>query len=612
MSNRIEDYALLSDTQSAALVGRDGSIDWLTFPRFDSAACFTALLGTPDHGRWLLAPVGEVRSVRRRYRPGTLVLETRFTTDDGVVEIVDCMPVRGDERLDLVRLVRGIEGSVPMHMHLTVRMDYGSIVPWVRREGGGLRMVAGPDALSFRTAVAHRPDGWATVSEFTVAAGEEVPFDLAWRPSHLDPPEEISVADSIDRTTAWWTEWSSRCQSFGPYDEVIRSSITVLKGLTYEPTGGIVAAPTTSLPEAIGGSRNWDYRYCWLRDATFTLTSLLDAGYTEEARAWRDWLLRAVAGRPEDVQIMYGPAGEHRLTELELPWLPGFEGSGPVRTGNGAHDQFQLDVFGEVMDAFYEGHLVVADDQPEVWKVGRALVEVVERRWNEPDDGIWEVRGGRRHFTHSKVMAWVAMDRAVRIAEGRGTDAPVDRWKAMRDEIHAEVLAKGLDDRGVFVQEFGGSALDASLLLVPLVGFLPADDPRVVATVEAIQAELTHDGFVYRYDASKTDDGVGGHEGTFLMCTLWLADVFILQGRIDEAREIFERVVALRNDVGLLAEMWDPTEGRMLGNFPQAFSHTALVATGIALSRHDRAEADRPAVDAPGRRAARRSLWHRG
>jgi len=612
VTNRIEDYALLSDTQSAALVGRDGSIDWLTFPRFDSASCFTALLGTPDHGRWLLAPVGEVRSVERRYRPGTLVLETRFTTDDGVVELVDCMPVRGDERLDLVRLVRGIEGAVPLRMHLTVRMDYGSIVPWVRRVGEGLRMVAGPDSLTLRTTVPHRPDNWSTVAEFTVAAGDEVPFDLAWRPSHLEPPEAISVPESIERTTAWWTEWSDRCERFEPYDEVVRSSITVLKGLTYEPTGGIVAAPTTSLPESIGAGRNWDYRYCWLRDATFTLTSLLDAGYTEEAAAWRDWLLRAVAGRPEDVQIMYGPAGEHRLTELELGWLPGFEGSAPVRVGNGAHEQFQLDVFGEVMDAFYEGHLVVDDDEPDVWKVGRALVEVVEQRWNEPDDGIWEVRGGRRHFTHSKVMAWVAIDRAIRIAEGQGTDAPIERWKALAEEIRAEVLAKGVDERGIFVQEFGGTALDASLLMVPLVGFLPADDPRVVATVDAVQAELTHDGFVHRYDPGATDDGVGGHEGSFLMCTLWLADVFILQGRIDEAKEVFDRVVALRNDVGLLAEMYDPIDQRMLGNFPQAFSHTALASTAIALSRHDQGATSPHGTDRAERRRDRRRLWHRG
>ena len=585
MPNRIEDYALLSDTQSAALVGRDGSIDWLTFPRFDSAACFASLLGSEENGRWRLAPVGEVLAVERRYRPGTLVLETRFTTADGTVELIDCLPIRNDGRLDLVRLVRGIEGDVPMAMHLTVRMDYGSIVPWVSRTDAGLRMVAGPDALTLATPVEHRPEGWATVADFTVHAGDEVPFDLAWGASHRPPPSTIDVGESIAETTAWWEAWSDRCATFAPYDDAIRSSLTVLKGLTYAPTGGIVAAPTTSLPEAIGGARNWDYRFCWLRDATFTLTSLLDAGYTEEAQAWRDWLLRAVAGCPEDVQIMYGPAGEHRLTELELPWLAGFEGSGPVRIGNEAHGQFQLDVFGEVLDAFYEGHLAVDDDQPEAWRVGRALVEVVVERWSEPDDGIWEVRGGRRHFTHSKVMAWVAMDRAVRIAESRSTDAPIERWKAVRDEIHADVLAKGVDDRGVFVQAYGSDALDASLLMVPLVGFLPADDARVVATVAAIRADLTRDGFVHRYDTTATDDGVGGEEGTFLMCTLWLADVLILQGHVEEAREIFERVLALRNDVGLLAEMWDPVAGRMLGNFPQAFSHTALVSTAIALSR---------------------------
>ena len=597
MTNRIEDYALLSDTESAALVGRDGSVDWLTFPRFDSAACFAALLGTPDHGRWLLAPSGAVCSVERRYRPGTLVLETRFTTDDGVVELVDCMPVRNDHRLDIVRLVRGIRGRVPMSMHLSVRMDYGSIVPWVRRVDGGLRMVAGPDALTLTTPVEHQPDGWSTIAEFSVGEGDEVPFDLAWSRSHEEPPTPFAVNESIARTTAWWEEWSARCTSFEPYDEPIRSSLTVLKGLTYAPTGGIVAAATTSLPEAIGGQRNWDYRFCWLRDATFTLTSLLDAGYTEEAMAWRDWLLRAVAGRPEVVQIMYGPAGEHRLTELELLWLPGFEGSMPVRTGNRAHDQFQLDVFGEVLDAFHEGHLL-DDDEAEAWKVALALVEVVEKRWKEPDDGIWEVRRGRRLFTHSKVMAWVALDRAVRIAERLGTDAPVDRWKAVRSDIRREILDKGVDDRGVFVQEFGGTALDASLLMVPLVGFLPADDERVVNTVAAIERELTHDGFVHRYDPSLVDDGVGGHEGSFLMCTFWLADVLIIQGRVEEARAIFERLVGLRNDVGLLAEMYDPDAKRMLGNFPQAFSHTALVATGIALSRAASGDTD--------------AAWHRG
>ena len=597
MANRIEDYALLSDTESAALVGRDGSIDWLTFPRFDSAACFAALLGTADdHGRWLIAPAGPVRSVERCYRPGTLVLETRFTTDEGVVEVVDCMPIRADSRLDVVRLVRGISGQVPMRMHLTVRFDYGSIVPWVKRVDGSLVMVAGPDALALATPVEHHPDGWSTVAEFVVGPGDEVPFDLAWRPSHKTPPGGIDVADAIRDTTTWWQQWSDRCANFHPYQEEISGSLTVLKALTYNPTGGIVAAPTTSLPEAIGGSRNWDYRYCWLRDATFTLMSLLDAGYTAEAKAWSDWLLRAVAGRPEEVQIMYGPAGEHRLTELELPWLPGFEDSTPVRIGNGAHDQFQLDVFGEVLDAFHEGRKVLVDDEPETWEVVRALADVVAERWSDPDDGIWEVRGGRRQFTHSKVMAWVAMDRAIRIVEDQAAPSDTDtaslaRWRSVRDDIRTAVLERGVDSRGVFVQEFDGTALDASLLLVPLVGFLPADDPRVLNTVAAIQEELTDDGFVRRYDPEVTDDGVGGPEGTFLMCTFWLADNLILQGRIPEAKAIFERLCALRNDVGLLAEMYDPTEKRMLGNFPQAFSHTALVATGMALSRQADPEA---------------------
>ena len=597
-TNLIEDYALLSDTQSAALVGRDGSIDWLTFPRFDSPASFARMLGDEDNGHWRIAPAGGVRSVSRRYRPGTLVLETRFTTDEGEVEVIDCMPIRADSRLDVVRLVRGLTGRVSMRMDLTMRMDYGSIVPWVTRIDGGLRSVAGPDSLTLTTPVTMRPDGWSTVSEFTVEAGDEVPFDLVWSPSHLETPEPVSVHDSIRTTTDWWERWSVRCADFEPYGEPVRSSLVVLKALTYEPTGGIVAAPTTSLPEHIGGVRNWDYRYCWLRDATFTLTSLLDAGYEEEAVAWRDWLMRALAGRPDQAQIMYGPAGEHRLTEFELPWLSGFEGSLPVRIGNGAHDQFQLDVFGEVLDAFYEGSLAFDDDIPQAWRTGRALADVVHRRWTEPDDGIWEVRGGQRHFTHSKVMAWVALDRAIRIAESvPSTDADLTRWRATREEIRHQVLDRGVDADGVFVQSYGSSALDASLLMVPLVGFLPADDPRVVATVDAIRQRLTEDGFVYRYDTDETDDGVGGGEGTFLMCTFWLADVLLMQGKMDEAREIFERLVGLRNDVGLLAEMYDPTAQRMLGNFPQAFSHTALVATGIALSRQLAGE-DRP--------------WHRG
>jgi GH15 family glucan-1,4-alpha-glucosidase len=595
MPNRIEDYALLSDTESAALVGRDGSVDWLTFPRFDSAACFAALLGTPDHGRWLLAPAGEVRSVERRYRPGTLVLETRFTTADGVVDLIDCMPVREEGRLDLVRLVRGVSGRVPMRMHLTVRMDYGSTVPWARRVPEGLRMVAGPDALTLATAVDHRPDGWATVADFTVGEGDEVPFDLAWRPSHLDRPEPIDVAVAIEDTTGWWQDWTDRCSAFAPYDEPIRQSLTVLKGLTYAPTGGIVAAATTSLPEVIGGSRNWDYRYCWLRDATFTLTSFLDAGYTDEACAWRDWLLRAVAGRPEQVQIMYGPAGERRLTELELDWLPGYEGSSPVRVGNDAHDQFQLDVFGEVLDVLHAGRdsLFAADrggptggdSGPEIRSLLGKLADVVVERWREPDDGIWEVRSGRQQFTYSKVMAWVAFDRAARAVERYGLGGPAKQWRATANEIHRQVCTEAFDaERNTFTQAYGSKALDASVLLIPQVGFLPPSDPRVVGTIDAVHRELAVDGFIRRYVTEHVDDGLPDPEGAFLICSFWLADSLAMIGRVGEARNMYEKLVALRNDVGLLSEEYDPVSKRMLGNFPQAFSHLGMVNTAWHLS----------------------------
>ena len=578
MPGRIEDYAILSDTESAALVARDGSVDWLTFPRFDSRACFAALLGGPDHGRWQLAPAGGVRRVERRYRPGTLVLETEFHTDDGVVAIVDCMPRRG-EGLDLVRLVEGRSGRVPMRMHLTARMDYGSIVPWVRRVDGELAMVAGPDALRLRTPVAVRGEDFATVADFDVAAGDRVPFELVWYESHLRPPPAVDVAEAIAVTERWWTEWSDRCPPMGEWSDAVRTSLVVLKGLTYAPTGGLVAAATTSLPEAIGGPRNWDYRYCWLRDATFSLLALMGGGYTEEARAWRDWLLRTVAGRPEEVQIMYGPAGEHRLTETELDWLPGYERSRPVRIGNDAHRQFQLDVFGEVLDALHQARALGIDPDADAWALEQALAGVVEDCWQQPDDGIWEMRGGRRHFTHSKVMAWVALDRAVRSAEGFGLDGPLDRWRAVRDDIKRDVLDRGVDDRGVFVQTYGSTELDASLLMVPLVGFLPAEDPRVAATAEAIARDLTADGFVHRYRAGLVDDGLEGDEGTFLMCTFWMADNLALLGRTDEARALFERLLAVRNDVGLLGEQYDPVAGRMLGNFPQAFSHVALVGT---------------------------------
>jgi GH15 family glucan-1,4-alpha-glucosidase len=589
MPGPIESYALLSDTESCALVGADGSIDWLTFPRFDSAACFAALLGAEQHGRWLVAPAGPVVEVSRRYRPGTLVLETTSTTPDGVVEVVDCMPVRSDHRLDLVRVVRGVSGEVPVRVELVPRFDYGSLLPLVRPVPGGVQVIAGPDCLTLGSDVPLVVDraGGVISAEVTVRAGESVAFDMAWNPSHLPSPQPLDAHAAVADTTRWWREWSDRCTTFPHHDEPIRSSLVVLKGLTYAPTGGIVAAATTSLPEAVGGSRNWDYRYCWLRDATFTLTSLVDAGFTEEATAWRDWLVRAVAGRPEDAQIMYGPAGEHRLTELVLDWLPGYEGSAPVRIGNGAHGQLQLDVYGEVLDTFAQAEL--DSGGPAAWELGVALADAAADRWREPDDGLWEVRGGRRHFTHSKVMAWVALDRAIRIAgrvdPGGTAGAPLERWRATCQEIKAEVLTRGVDERGVLVQELGGTALDASLLVVPLVGFLPPDDPRVVATVEAVRRELGHDGFIRRYDTTVVDDGIGEPEGTFLLCTLWLAEVLALQGRIDEAEEVFQRVLDVRNDVGLLSEMYDPTGGRQLGNFPQAFSHTGVVSAGMLLSR---------------------------
>ncbi len=582
MPSPIEDYALLSDTESAALVAKDGSIDWLTFPRYDSGACFAALLGTEDNGRWQIAPTAAVKQVRRHYRDGTLVLETEFHTADGVVAVVDCMPVR-DDALDLVRLVEGRSGRVEMSMDLRLRMDYGSVIPWALRTDSGMRFVAGPDALVLRTPVEVEGKDFASTATFNVSAGDIVPFHLAWHPSHLECPDPKNPQQSVADTEAWWTEWSSRCGYQGQWKEDVSRSLVVLKGLTYAPTGGIVAAATTSLPEALGGQRNWDYRFCWLRDATFTLMALMSAGYTEEATAWRDWLLRAAAGRPDQAQIMYGPAGEHRLTELELDWLAGYEGSKPVRIGNAAHDQFQLDVFGEVLDALHQGSSQGIELAGHAWDLARELVIAVEDLWRKPDDGIWEVRGNRRHFTHSKVMAWVALDRAIRGAEAGNRDGPIDRWKAARREIKAEVLDKGVDDRGVFVQSYGSHALDASLLLIPHVGFLPPDDPRVVNTVEAIQRELTEDGFVHRYKVEETDDGLPGGEGVFLMCSFWLADDLALMGRTKEATELFERLLALRNDVGLLSEEYDPSTGRLLGNFPQAFSHVSLISTATNL-----------------------------
>jgi GH15 family glucan-1,4-alpha-glucosidase len=587
---KIEDYAMIGDTQTAGLVGLDGSIDWLCLPRFDSGACFAALLGGERDGRWLLAPSGGIRRRHRHYRPGTLVLETEIETHDGVVRVVDCMPIR-DRTPDVVRVVHGVRGRVPMRMELSLRFGYGSIVPWVRQVNGRLRATAGPDSVELVSPVETRGEDFRTVADFSVAAGDTVPFVLRWHYSHEPPPPPIDPLAAVEDTEAWWREWTDagrlRIREEGWRHKVQRSLIT-LKALTYAPTGGIVAAATTSLPEKIGGVRNWDYRYCWLRDATFTLSALTLAGYVQEATAWRDWLLRAVAGEPSKLQIMYGAAGERRLDEYELPHLAGYEGSSPVRIGNAASTQFQLDVYGEVMDAMHEGRRAgMTDDGGFGWGLQCALMEFLETAWTEPDEGIWEVRGPRRHFTHSKVMAWVAADRAVRATEYADCDGPVDRWRALRDEIHAEVCTKGFDTGGnTFTQYYGSHNVDASLLLVPLVGFLPASDPRVQGTVAAVQRELTTpQGFVMRYAPTTADvDGLPPGEGCFLACTFWLADNLVLAGRVDEARTLFERLLALTNDVGLLSEEYDPVGQRLLGNFPQAFSHVSLVNTAHNLT----------------------------
>lgn len=588
MSLRIEDYALLSDLHSAALVGIDGSIDWLTFPRFDSPACFASLLGDRRNGRWLVAPVAPPHRTTRRYRDDSLVLETVFECDDGEIAVVDCMPPRG-RHLDVVRVVEGRRGRVTMHTELIVRFGYGSVVPWVRSIGGEWLAVAGPDALRLVTPIPLAGQGVdddrRTIGEFTVAAGERVPFVLTWHPSH-EPCHDVVDADrAVTSAERWWHSWAERCTYSGDWTTDVRRSLTVLKGLTHAGTGGLCAAPTTSLPEELGGSRNWDYRYCWLRDATFTLMALMEAGHHDEARAWRDWLLRAVAGDPEDLQIMYGLAGERTLDERELDWLAGYERSAPVRIGNAASGQFQLDVYGEVADALHQASLAGLDGDGDAWELQKVLLDFLEGAWSDPDEGIWEVRGPRRHFTHSKVMAWVAADRMIQTASRLHLDGPLDRWRALRSDIRAEVLANGLDDRGVFVQTFGSTDLDASLLVLPLVGFLPASDQRVVNTVAAIEDELMVDGFVLRYRPSAHVDGLPGGEGAFLLCTFWLADVLALMGRTDEARSMFERLLALRNDVGLLAEEYDPVRKRLLGNFPQAFSHTAIVNTAATLAR---------------------------
>jgi GH15 family glucan-1,4-alpha-glucosidase len=585
---RLEDYGLIGDARSAALVGYDGSIDWLCLPRFDSGACFAALLGGPEHGRWLLAPAAEHRATRRRYRDDTLVLETDFTTAEGAVRVVDCMPIGHDGRSDVFRRVEGLSGRVRVRSEVIIRLDYGQVVPWFREVGRRSSAFAGPDALTLDGDVAHVRQGDDLVAEFELAAGEHVEFRLTWSTPRDQPPARADVGKGIAATERWWRAWAGRCRYDGPYREAVVRSLITLKAMSYEPSGGIVAAPTTSLPEQLGGVRNWDYRFCWIRDATFTLLALLQAGYEGEAVAWREWLLRAVAGRPGQMQLMYGVEGERRLTEFELPWLPGYAGSRPVRVGNAASEQFQLDVYGELMDALHQARAHgIPPDEP-AWGVQQVLLEFLESHWRDPDDGIWEVRGERRHFVHSKVMAWAAVDRAVKAVENFGLDGPVDDWKRLRGEIFDEVCDRGYDTRrDTFTQYYGSRELDAALLLMPAVGFLPAKDKRITGTVGAIERELCHDGFVRRYTMTKRTqrlDGLPPGEGAFLPCTFWLADAHLLAGQRDEGRAIFERLLGLRTDLGLLAEEYDPEAGRLVGNFPQALSHLALVNTALDLA----------------------------
>ncbi len=585
MALRIEDYALIGDCQTAALVGRDGSIDWLCLPRFDSPACFAALLGTPAHGRWVLCPEGDIRRTHRRYREGTLVLETEFETESGAVTIVDCMPVRS-HRPDLVRLVIGRRGQVRMRTEVVIRFDYGSIVPWVRHVDGCIEAIAGPDFLRLRGGVELHGEHFKSGAEFTVSEGERVPFLLTWQASYQPAPAPIDAEEAVQATERWWQNWSSRCTYEGEWREAVLRSLITLKALTYAPTGGIVAAATTSLPEQLGGVRNWDYRFCWVRDATFTLYALLMSGYHEEARAWRQWLLRAVAGMASQLNTVYGAAGERRLTELELDWLPGYEGSAPVRIGNAAYSQFQMDVFGEIADALHLARCVGLQPTEDGWRVECELLDFLESHWDRPDEGIWEVRGPRRHFTHSKVMAWVAFDRAVKDAEQFGLAGPVERWRGLRQTIHGEICRNAFDPRiGAFVQHYGSNQLDASLLMMAEVGFLPPTDARIRGTVEAIERHLMTDGFVARYSSATGVDGLPAGEGAFLPCTFWLADNLALLGRLPDARRVFGQLLSIRNDVGLLSEEYDPAARRLLGNFPQAFSHVGLVNTARNLSQ---------------------------
>src|SRR5262245_15873889 len=588
MASRIEDYALIGDCQTAALVSRDGSIDWLCFPRFDSPACFAALLGTPENGRWLLAPKGEVRKSRRRYRDNTLILETDYKTDSGEATVIDFMPIRS-ETPDLVRTVVGKRGQVTMRAELTIRFGYGSLVPWVRKQDHGIVAIAGPDMLHLRSDVPLHGENFHTVAEFSVAKGQRVSFDLTWHPSFEPVPGPIDTAEALDATDEWWREWASHCTYKGEWSEAVVRSLITLKALTYAPSGGIVAAATTSLPEQLGSVRNWDYRYCWVRDATFTLYALLMNGYLEEARAWGEWLLRAVAGRPSQMNLMYGVTGERRLPEIILDWLPGYEKSAPVRIGNAAYQQFQLDIFGEMIGAVHVARRVGLQPRVEGWRVQRGMLACLEEKWSDPDEGIWEVRGPRQHFTHSKMMAWVALDRSIKDAEKYHLEGRLDEWRRLRDHIHAEVCERGFNPKlGAFVQFYGSDLLDASLLMMAQVGFLPPKDPRVRGTVAAIEKHLTHDGFVRRYQTHSGVDGLPPGEGVFFICTFWLADNHVLMGRHARARKLFERLLRLRNDVGLLSEEYDPVAKRLLGNFPQAFSHLGLINTARNLVDHQK------------------------
>jgi GH15 family glucan-1,4-alpha-glucosidase len=597
MAARIEDYAIIGDCRTAALVSRGGSIDWFCCPRFDSEACFAALLGTPEHGRWQIAPREQAR-ITRRYRPNTLVLETHFETDEGAATLVDFMPP-GGRHSTIVRLVTGVRGKLTMRAELILRFGYGAIVPWVTRtEDASLRAIAGPDMVVVRTPVHLRGEDLTTVGEFTINKDDTIPFVLSYLPSHRPLQAPVDPMRALNDTEAFWRAWSAKCRPAGPWSDAVLRSMITLKALTYAPTGGMVAAPTTSLPEQLGGERNWDYRFCWLRDATLVLLGAMNAGYIEEAEAWRQWLLRAVAGSPGQLQIMYGIAGERRLTEWTAPWLPGYENSAPVRIGNAAHSQLQLDVFGEIMDVHHQARRNGLSTNDSGWESQLAFLDHLKKIWRDPDEGIWEVRGVPQHFTHSKVMAWVAFDRAIKSAETFGLQGPLDEWRKLREEICEDVCAKGYDaELGSFVQSYGSKRLDASLLVIPAVGFLPVTDARVQGTIAAIESRLLRDGFVMRYDTEETDDGLPPGEGAFLACSFWLTDVYTLQGRFADAEQMFRRLIALRNDLGLLSEEYDTRRKRLVGNFPQAFSHMALVNTAYNLTRaqtpvEQRAQAD--------------------